>query len=95
MHTNFEWDENKNRANIQKHGIDFKEAQCAFLDPNRVIAEDLVHSKVEKRYYCFGKVKRTIITVRFTYHNKIIRIFGAGFWRKGKKIYETKNQVSQ
>jgi hypothetical protein len=32
-----------------------------------------------------------IITVRFTYRYGKIRIFGAGYWRKGKKEYEKKN----
>lgn len=70
------------------HGISFFEAQKAFLDPNRIIAEDVDHSKTEKRYYCFGKVGSAVITVRFTYKGLIIRIFGAGYWRKGRKIYE-------
>jgi uncharacterized DUF497 family protein len=49
------------------------------------------HSQPEKRYYCFGKVEGKILTVRFTYRNNIIRIFGAGYWRKGKKTYEEAN----
>lgn len=84
----FEWDEQKDQINRQKHGISFYEAQKSFLDRNRVIAEDLEHSSDEKRYYCFGKVDHEIVTVRFTYRNNKIRIIGAGYWRKGKKIYE-------
>lgn len=84
----FEWDQDKNEANIIKHGVSFFEAQRAFLDPNRIIAEDIEHSKTEMRYYCFGLVDTAIMTVRFTYRNQKIRIFGAGFWRKGRKIYE-------
>lgn len=87
---NFEWDENKNKQNIEKYGVSFYEAQQAFLDPYRVIAEDLEHGQIEKRYFCFGKVKTNIMTVRFTYHNKLIRIIGAGYWSKGKKVYERK-----
>lgn len=88
MKTNFEWDENKNSENLEKHGISFYEAQNAFLDPCRIVAEDLEHSSNENRYYCFGKVDGGIMTVRFTYRNNKIRIIGAGYWRKGKKIYE-------
>jgi hypothetical protein len=47
----FEWDEAKDRENIAKHGISFEFAQHAFLDPFRVIAEDIDHSGVESRYY--------------------------------------------
>jgi uncharacterized protein len=87
--TIFEWDSKKNTINIEKHGISFFEAQRAFLDPHRIIAQDIDHStKTEVRYYCFGKVDEEIITVRFIYKDQIIRIFGAGYWRKGKKIYE-------
>lgn len=88
---NFEWDEEKDLINQSKHGISFSEAQIAFMDPKRVIAEDVKHSRIEKRYYCIGKVDHEIMTVRFTYRKNIIRIIGAGFWRKGRSIYEEEN----
>lgn len=88
----FEWDEAKDKTNIKKHGISFYAAQYAFSDPNRVIAEDLDHSdSIEKRYFCFGKVEGEIVTVRLTIRNNKIRIIGAGYWRKGKRIYEKEN----
>ena len=89
----FEWDSEKDLINQGKHGVSFATAQYAFADPKRVIAEDLSHSDSEKRYYCFGKVEGEIMTVRFTYRQRIIRIFGAGYWRKGKRIYEQENQI--
>lgn len=88
MKTSFEWDENKNLLNQDKHGVSFYEAQNAFTDPDRVIAEDVEHSHSEKRYFCFGKIEDDIMTVRFTFRNKVIRIIGAGYWRRGKKIYD-------
>jgi hypothetical protein len=57
MNTSFEWDDDKDIENKQKHGVDFETAQYAFLDPKRVIAKDVAHSKDEKRYYCFGIVR--------------------------------------
>ena len=96
MSLSFEWNEFKSVLNDHKHGVDFYFAQKAFFDPNRIIAVDLSHSTAsEKRYYCFGKVGSEILTVRFTYREDRIRIFGAGFWRKGKKQYEQaqKNKV--
>jgi len=87
----FEWDENKDAENREKHGVAFSAAQYAFADPHRVIAEDLAHSEGEQRYFCFGKVEAGILTVRFTYRGGVIRIFGAGYWRKGKAIYEREN----
>ena len=89
--TKFEWDQKKNKENQKKHGVSFEVAQYAFADTHRVIAEDLSHTDKEKRYYCFGKVNDEVITVRFTYRENIIRIYGAGYWRKGKKIYEDNN----
>jgi hypothetical protein len=89
----FEWDPEKDLVNRAKHGVSFAEAQHAFGDPGRVIAEDLSHSEGEKRYYCFGKVKNGVLTVRFTYRGGLIRIFGAGYWRKGKLIYARENQI--
>ena len=77
----FEWDAEKDKANQRKHGVAFGTAQYAFADPDRVIAEDIGHSRVEKRYYCFGKVAGGILTVRFTYRKGVIRIIGAGYWR--------------
>ena len=89
----FDWDDTKDKLNRKKHGISFAEAQYAFRDSNRIILEDLSHSNKEKRYYCIGKMGEGIMTVRFAYRNKIIRIFGAGYWRKGKKIYEEQNKI--
>lgn len=93
MNMYFEWDNEKNSRNIQKHGVSFKIAQHAFLDTHRILAEDIEHSKGEKRYYCFGKVKGGVLTVRFTYRKARIRIIGAGYWRKGKAIYEKENKI--
>ena len=90
----FDWDESKDKQNQEKHSISFELAQYAFADPHRVIAEDLNHSQDEKRYYCFGKVGNGIITVRFTYRYNLIRIIGAGYWRKGRKIYESKKKAN-
>lgn len=88
----FEWDETKERINREKHGVSFEEAQFAFLDSKRLMALDRVHStEKERRFYCVGKVENGILTVRFTYRNGKVRIIGAGFWRKGKKVYEEEN----
>lgn len=93
MATSFEWDLDKDVENQKKHGVSFGLAQEAFLDPRRVIARDLVHSQSEERFYCFGSVGEGVLTVRFTYRNNVIRIIGAGYWRKGKRIYEQENQI--
>ena len=91
--TSFEWDTTKDRQNQEKHGIAFAFAQDAFADPKRVILADDEHSTEENRFYCLGQVGERILTVRFTYRDKVIRIFSAGYWRKGKKLYEKENNL--
>lgn len=87
MDSTFEWDDEKNAFNQEKHHISFEVAQYAFADKKRLILIDTAHSQNEKRYFCVGKIPTGIVTVRFTYRNRKIRIFGAAFWRAGKKKY--------
>ena len=91
--TRFEWDEEKDRLKREKHGVTFRLARLAFADPKRVVAEDRTHSSEEDRFYCIGRVGEGILTVRFAYRENVIRIFGAGYWRKGKRLYEEQNSV--
>ena len=93
MDASFEWGPDKDAENQRKHGVSFAEAQAAFLDSARVIARDLEHSRIEPRFYCFGRVADGVLTVRFTYRGNVIRIIGAGYWRKGKKVYEAHSKV--
>ncbi len=87
----FIWDESREINNIQKHGISFVTACKVFKDFNRKIYTDSKHSDKEERLFCIGKVDNRIITVRFTYREGKIRIFGAGYWRKGRVYYEKKD----
>ena len=84
----FIWDIEREIANIAKHGVDFTTATKVFFDAKRKIIIDSKHSIMELRHYCIGKVDDKTITVRFTYRKRQIRIFGAGYWRKGKMYYE-------
>jgi uncharacterized protein len=91
--SNFEWDVAKYVLNQEKHGVAFALAQYAFADPLRIIAKGEEHSGAEDRYYCFGEVDGGVMTVRFTYRASKVRIIGAGYWRKGKAIYEQENNL--
>lgn len=91
--TRFDWDAGKDAENQQKHRVSLSRAQHAFADPQRVIAKDITHSQIEERFYCFGEVDGGVLTVRFTYRASVIRIIGAGYWRKGKAIYERENKI--
>jgi uncharacterized DUF497 family protein len=87
MAMTFVWDMKKSIENVVKHGVSFEKAQQAFFDEQRKIFVDEKHSEHEKRYFCFAKVNGEILTVRFTLRGDDIRIIGAGFWRKGRKMY--------
>ena len=91
----FNWDPEKDAENQRKHGVSFNRAQYAFADPQRVIARDVSRSQAEDRFYCFGEVDGGVLTVRFTYRASVIRIIGAGYWRKGKAAYERENKLHE
>jgi uncharacterized DUF497 family protein len=95
MVPSFEWDPAKDAENQRKHGVAFVDAQRAFLDPRRVIARDLSHSRSEQRFYCFDLLEDVIVTVRFTCRGGVIRILGAGYWRRGKRVYEAQGKVQR
>ena len=86
----FFWDAQKEIQNVIKHGVDFETAKQAFDDPNRRVRYDPAHSQHEDRFFCVGRVAGKVLTVRFTYRGDDIRIIGAGYWRRGKTIYEKK-----
>ncbi len=88
--SSFIWDFEKERLNILKHGVDFRTAAKVFQDPEQKIYVDEQHSREEPRYFCIGRVDERILTVRFVCREEKIRIFGAGYWRKGWDYYEEK-----
>lgn len=75
----FEWDENKNRANIQKHGIDFAEAIYVFSDKFALSIPDDEHSDDEERWVILGKNlhEKVVLVVHTFRDNDIIRIISA------------------
>ena len=91
----FIWDTEKEYLNIKKHGVSFITAAKAFKDPKRKICIDSRHDKEEERFFCIGKVMGSALTVRFTYRGDKIRIFGAGYWRKGETYYEREDDRSK
>jgi uncharacterized DUF497 family protein len=73
----FEWDETKNKTNIEKHGIDFNDAKEVFNDQNRKTSPDLRKDYGEKRYITVGKIFKALITVVFTFRGIVTRIISA------------------
>ena len=94
----FVWDEEKNRSNVKKHGVDFKTAALVFHDDLRLEYPDPDHSEEEARYRTIGLV-HDVLTVVYCdrengnevgtqriqqqYHRQILRIGGK---RMGKDI---------
>ena len=91
----FVWDTEKELINIAKHEVDFFTACKVFKDSKRKIFIDSKHSQEEKRFFCMGKVRNKILTVRFVCRDKKIRILGAGYWRKGVRYYEKNDERSK
>jgi len=76
----FEWDENKEKQNIAKHGIRFSTAAKVFNDLHRIEDYDEIHSVSEDRYITVGRVQNNlivIVTVVYTPRNDTIRIISA------------------
>jgi len=84
----FEWDDAKEVLNLEKHGVDFSTVAAVFDDPRYLIVPNREHSLNEDRFYAIGHDGRDILTVRYTRRGEAIRIIGAGYWRKQKRIYE-------
>ncbi len=70
----FEWDVEKERANIEKHGIDFRTAALVFNDTSRIEKYDEKHSIEEYRYITIGLVDKTAIVVMVVYTEREPRI---------------------
>jgi len=49
-----EWDENKRRENLKKHGVSFEEAETVFVDENALLIHDPDHSEEEDRFIILG-----------------------------------------
>ena len=76
----FDWDENKNSINKDKHGISFEEAQTVFYDSNALIIDDPDHSDEEDRYIILGfSIEASLLVVVHCYRSddSIIRIISA------------------
>jgi len=72
----FEWDENKNNLNKQKHKISFENAVKVFLDKKRIDCPDEEHSLFEERRYTIGMVDSVLFVV-YTERNENTRLISA------------------
>jgi len=86
--SDFEFDETKSRANLEKHGIDFQTAQELWKDPD--LLELQVNSENEPRYLVFGSIAGKNWSAVVTYRNEIIRLISVRRSRKKEvELYES------
>ena len=85
-----EWDPEKAKSNLKKHGISFEEAATALSDPMAATGADPDHSITEERYVTFGvSEKGRLVVVSHTEKDETIRIISARKASKGEKeLYE-------
>ena len=76
----FDWDENKNRINLEKHGITFEEASTVFFDDRAILFDDPEHSIDEDRFLLLGMsetAKVFIVCHCYRQSDTVIRIISA------------------
>lgn len=89
----FEWDENKNKSNLEKHGLDFKQTKEIFNDADKIEVSDDRKDYGEKRIRIIGKAVNLILSVIYTMRGAVIRIISArAASRKEKEMYNNNKQ---
>jgi uncharacterized DUF497 family protein len=86
----FEWDDNKARSNLKKHGVSFEEAATIFNDPKIATISDPDHSEDEERFVSLGmSLIRRLLSVIHTEREARIRLISARKATKTeRKTYE-------
>ena len=86
----FEWDLNKAKTNLEKHGISFGEACTAFNDPLSLTIDDPLHSSDEERLVLIGMSynNRMLVVVHTERGDNIRIISGKKATKKERKYYE-------
>jgi uncharacterized DUF497 family protein len=81
----FEWDENKNTANIEKHGIDFRDAQRIW--DKTPIEINRSSERGEERIVVVGELEGICLTVVYTERPRNIRIISARASHRKERQY--------
>ncbi len=80
----FEWDDNKNQKNIEKHGISFEIAIEIFND--KVMHETDKEVNGEVRTVAIGQISDIVVTVVYTYRNNRHRLISARRASKAERM---------
>jgi len=76
----FEWDDEKEKLNIRKHGISFDEARTVFYDEKAIQFFDPDHSEDEDRFILLGvsfKLRTLVVCHCFRESETVVRLFSA------------------
>jgi len=90
----FEWDREKARRNLLKHGVSFTDAATVFRDPLGITIFDPGHSHDEDRYITIGMSARSrLLMVAHTDREGRIRVITArGLTRAEREAYENEKR---
>ena len=78
MALEFEWDADKARTNLRKHGVSFEEASTVFYDELSATGEDPDHSLGERRFITIGVSSAgRLLAVAHTDSDDIVRVISA------------------
>lgn len=69
----FNWDKDKNKRNIEKHGINFSDAYEVFSDTH-LIFEDTRYDYGECRYCAFGHLRGRMVVMVYTLRKDVVRM---------------------
>lgn len=73
----FEWDEDKARANLAKHGVSFRAAQLVFDDPNMFEEPSDFSADGEEKWKAIGLADMRLLAVIYTMRGETLRIISA------------------
>ena len=88
----YEWDENKNQSNQDKHDLSFEDAKEIFADKDRIQYISSTKRYGERRYKTVGRLLRIIVTVVYTVRSSVLRIISARQASKKEKTDYIENE---
>ena len=87
MGLDLEWDKEKARRNVRKHGVSFEEAATVFADPLSLTIDDPLLSWREMRFVTVGRSGRgRLLVVAHTERGDTIRIISARTAMRSERI---------
>jgi uncharacterized DUF497 family protein len=90
----FEWDDEKARSNLAKHGVSFHDSRAVFQDAFAIIEVDTGGGYEEERFIITGVAKNRLLCVAYTERSQRIRIISARIATRREQNEYYQNQTS-